>query len=333
MTRGRLVAACLALAAALGIAAGAAEIAGTARLSVTPSAATVGDRLDAVLEVTVPEGVTVERPDLGLELGPFSVFEPTWEGPVAAAGESRFTLRARLAAFETGTLEVPSIEVRVTGPGGPAVLKSEPVKVEVRSVLTGKDAAAPGKPDLADLKPPATIPPDYRPLWIALLVLAGLGAAAGLAWWLHRRYAARLAAVAAPEDPFRRLPPHVWAYAELKRLLDRKLADEGEIELFFAELSRILKLYLGGRYRVPLMEHTTGEVSALLAESGAPQDAVRSARSLLELCDGVKFARELPEPAWCRASVDEAYRIVDATRPAEEPAAAGGPATEEKGAA
>jgi hypothetical protein len=331
--RGWLAAACVALFLAAGGAASAAEIAGSAVLRVSPSAATVGDRLDAVLEVTLPEGYVAERPDVGLELGSFTVFEPSWEGPVAAGGKVRFTLKARLAAFETGTLEVPSVEVRVQGAGAASVLKSEPVKVEIRSVLSGQGAAGAAKPDLSDLKPPATIPPDYRPLWVALGILGALAAAAGAAWWIHRRLASKLAAVAAPEDPFRRLPPHVWAYAELKRLLDRRLSDEGEIELFFAELSRILKLYLGGRYRVPLMESTTAEVPGLLAEAGAPREAARSARVLLERSDGVKFARELPDPARCRNSVDEAYRIVDATRPAEEPAAAGEPGAAEKGAA
>ncbi len=332
--RGWLAATCVALLVAAGGSKSAtAAAAGSAVLRVSPSAATVGDRLDAVLEVTLPQGYTAERPDVGLELGPFTVFEPSWEGPVAAGGQVRFTLRARLAAFETGTLEVPSVEVRVQGAGAASVLKSDPVQVEVRSVLPGKDAAGAAKQELSDLKPPATIPPDYRPLWVALGILGALAAAAFAAWWIHRRLASRLAAVGAPEDPFRRLPPHVWAYAELKRLLDRRLSDDGEIELFFAELSRILKLYLGGRYRVPLMESTTAEVPGLLAEAGAPQEAARSARGLLERCDGVKFARELPDPAWCRTSVDEAYRIVDATRPAEEPAAAGEPVAAEKGAA
>ncbi|MBZ5640735.1 MAG: BatD family protein [Acidobacteriia bacterium] len=320
--RAGIVLALLALPLARVAAGASGEPSGTAVLRVSPVVATVGDRLDAVIEVTVPAGTRVERPSAEGDLGSFKVFEPTWEGPVAAGGSERYTLKARLAAYKTGSLEIPPFEVRVEGPGGASVLKTEPAKVEIRSVLDKKDAAAQDKPPIADLKPPASLPAYYRPLYVALSLLAALLAAAAAAWWIQRRLAPRLRAVAAPEDPFRRLPPHVWAYAELKRLLERRLADEGEVALFFTELSRILKLYLGGRYRVPLMEQTTDEIPVLLKEAGAPQDAIRPARELLRRADGVKFAREVADPGRCRASVEEAYRIVDATRPAEEPEAA-----------
>ena len=325
--KGRLAIAVVLLVLAGAEASAAETLPGTAVLKASSPAATVGDKIEVSLEVTVPSGWSAERPDLGSELGAFVVSDPSWEGPVPAGAMARYVFKARLAAFETGSVEIPAIEVRVQGPGGPSVLKSQPLAMEIRSVLEAKEAQAEAKPEIADLKPPASMPADYRPLYVGLGIFAMILAAAGAAWWLHRRFAPALAAVPAPVDPFRRLPPHVWAYEELKRLLERRLASEGEIGLFFAELSRILKLYLSGRYRVALMEQTSGEIPALLEEVGAPREAIRSARALLERCDGVKFAREMPDPARCRASVEEAYRIVDATRPAEEPMPA------EKGAA
>ena len=123
------------------------------------------------------------------------------------------------------------------------------------------------------------------------------------------------------------MPPHVWIYGELQRLLERRLAEGGQVDVFFSELSRILKLYLGGRYRLELMERTTEEVTPALRQAGAPREAVWTAREILELCDRVKFAGEKPDAEACRAAVDEVYRIVDATRPAEAPAG------EERGAA
>jgi hypothetical protein len=177
-------------------------------------------------------------------------------------------------------------------------------------------------PDLMDLKPPASIPPDFGPLRTALIALAALLVAAGTCWWLWRRYAARLLAVAAPHDPFRKLPPHVWVYEELEKLLARRLAEEGRIGLFYDELTRIVKQYLEGRYRVELLERTTSEVPGALQHAGAPADAGFLARALLESGDRVKFARVDAGPSDCRAAVEEAYRLVDLTKPADaEPAA------------
>ena len=107
-------------------------------------------------------------------------------------------------------------------------------------------------------------------------------------------------AVAAPVDPFRRLPPHVWVYEELEKLLARRLAEEGRIGLFYDELTRIVKQYLEGRYRVDLLERTTSEVPGALQSAGAPSEAGVLARTLLTSGDHVKFARLSAGPADCR---------------------------------
>ena len=111
----------------------------------------------------------------------------------------------------------------------------------------------------------------------------------------------------------------MWVYEELEKLLARRLAEEGRIGLFYDEVTRIVKQYLEGRYRVDLLERTTSEVPGALQHAGAPADAGFLARALLESGDRVKFARVEAGPADCRATVEEAYRLVDMTRPAEPP--------------
>ena len=193
-----------------------------------------------------------------------------------------------------------------------AAVRSERVAIRVRSVLSPDDA-------LADLKAPASIAPDYGALQQALVIVAAIALVSGVAWWLHRRYAHRLAAVPVPSDPFHRMPPHEWVYRELQRLLERRLAEQGEVDRFFAELSYIVKRYLGGRYRVELLERTTSEVFGDLRQAGAPREALAETRALLERSDRVKFAGERPQPEPCREAVEVVYRIVDATRAAEQP--------------
>jgi hypothetical protein len=307
------------LALALGLLLAATALgAGTARVSleVAPREATVGDLIQATLSIEVPSGTEVDREGIASELGPFTVLSRAWQGPVATGGLDRWTWTGRIAAYETGMLTLPAIAVRISAPGGEEVLSTEPVPIVIRSVLPA--VVAEDKPlEPADLKPPVSVPPDFTVLRRAVGILAVLFALAGLAWWLHRRYASRFAAVPAPTDPFHRVAPYVWVYEELKRLLDRRLAEEGKIDLFFAELARIMKQYLGGRYRVELMELTTDEVAPRLKQAGATEDVLRSVRNLLERCDLVKFARREPDAAACRAEVEAAYRIADATRPVE----------------
>lgn len=284
-------------------------------LKVEPVEATVGDPLTASLEVVVPPEWSVERPEPGAEVGPFSVTALSWEGPEEVEDGKRWIWRGRLVAFETGELELPGLSVRADGPEGEVLLRTDGVEIRVRSVIPPDEE----DPDLADLKGPATTPPDYGPLRQALVIVGLLLVASAVAWWLQRRYAHRLAAVPAPEDPFRRMPPHVWVYRELQQLLERRLAEEGQVDLFFSELARILKMYLGGRYRLALLERTTTEVPPLLRQVGVTREAVQATRELLERSDRVKFASYRPAAEACRAGVEEVYRIVDATKPAEAP--------------
>lgn len=313
MPRATLRSSGLALALAASIPVGAAEP--RARLDVTPREATVGDPLEATLVVELPAGTSLERRDLGPELGPFHVLASVWEGPRESAGLETWVWRGRIAAYETGDLEVPPVELTAVARDGASTVRTGPVAISIRSVLPPE-----GEPELADLKPPVSLPPDYTALRRALLVLASLLGAAAVAWWGGKRLASRLAAVPAELDPFRRLPPHQWAYAELKRLLeDRSSEESGDVAALFEGLSHVIKRYLGARFRVGLLERTTGEVAPALRQAGLGEPCLGEVRRLLDLCDRVKFARERPAQADCRVAIEIAYRIVDATRPAEEP--------------
>ena len=285
-------------------------------IELEPREATVGDPLDVTLTVDLPDGTGLLSEPLGPEIGPFTVLDGGWEAPVAGEGGSRHVWRGRIAAYETGDLSLPAMLVRVEAEGGEVrTARTEPVGVQIRSVLTAEDRAA-DSPAIGDLKPAASIEPDYGPLRTAAVILVALMLLSALAWWLVRRYGDRLAAKPAPVDPFHRLPPEVWAYGELQRLLSEGLSDPGDVDGFYTRLAWVLKRYLSGRYRLELMERTTLEVPPPLKQAGAPGGASAALVALLERCDRVKFAGDTPGPDVCRADVEEAYRLVDATRPA-----------------
>jgi len=293
-----------------------AAIPGQPLLVVEPREGTVGDRLAATLTVDVPAGIEIDPLPVGPRLGPFVVTREAWSAPEARAdGTRRFRWTASLSAFETGSLEVPPIVVRLRRGAEASVLQSAPLAVEVRSVLARAGADEP--PEIADLKPPASIAPDYGALYVALALLGALVLGAGIVWWLQRRYTGRWAAVPVPDDPFHREPPHVWVYRELQQLLERRLAEQGRIDEFYAVLGRIVKTYLSGRYRVDLLERTTAEARELLARSGAPAEAAEHAHEILADCDLVKFARRRPGSSDWRSVVETVYALVDATRAAD----------------
>ena len=294
-------------------------LAASARLTVDPVKAHVGDVIKARLTVTAAPDETVDVAPLPVEWGPAQVLTGGWEPQVK--GDATRVWSGTIAVYQLGTVTVPPVAVTISKGGAQTSVATDPLSLEIEGTLPAAKTGSTA-PDLMDLKPPASIPPEFGPLKRALVALAGLLAASGAAWWLWRRYAAKLAAVAAPVDPFRKLPPHVWVYEELEKLLARRLAEEGRIGLFYDELTRIVKQYLEGRYRAELLERTTSEVPGALQHAGAPADAGFLARALLESGDRVKFARVDAGPSDCRTAVEEAYRLVDLTKPREEDVAA-----------
>ena len=280
------------------------------RVTIEPTAATVGDALTVTLTLEAPEGVEPVREKIGPELGPFSVLEESWTGP-AGDRANRWTWTARVAAYRTGELEFPPISISAAGDA--EGWTTEALQVQVDSVIEELGTEE-EPPEIADLKQPASVTANFAPLWLAGGLLALLLAVAGLAWWLHRRYAEKLAAAPIVEDPFARTPPHEWAFAALQELLGERGVTT---DLFYSRLSWILKRYLGGRYRVDLLEHTTDEVRPLLVQAGAPSTSLTRVGAVLADCDAVKFAKYEPGETERKDVVDRVYGIIDSTKPAE----------------
>jgi hypothetical protein len=209
--------------------------------------------------------------------------------------------------FETGKAVLPAIRVEWRAPGGKSgSVSSEPIPLEIVSVLKGPEE----KP--ADLKPPAQLPPPPFP-WkaaaLALLVVALLIAAAIL--WKRRRR--RLPeAIVVPAGPV--LPPHDVAYRELERLLASGLLREGRIKEFHVELAEIIKRYLAGRFQIETLERTSEEVLEEMKRVRVGTGATGLVREFLSQTDLVKFAKYLPREDEVRASVESAYRLVDQTK-------------------
>lgn len=277
--------------------------------------AAVGDRIPLRLTLDPGEGRAFEPRGIGPELGPFRVADGTWSREETPEGATRWSWDGAVAAYETGELEIPAIRLEGVARGGERwSVHSDPIPVRIESVLAGEGKLE--ELDIADLKGPASLPPDWWVLGGALGAVIALLAVAGLVAWGHRRWSRRVAAAVPPPDPFDRLPPHDWAFRELKTLLAERLHERGEVARFHEILARIVKTYLEGRYRVDLLERTTAEVEPALLAAGAPAGSAERGVAVLRRCDGVKFAGDRPDAGTCRATVEHAYGLIDETRPA-----------------
>lgn len=260
----------------------------------------VGDDVTLTLTVThPPEGHFVPPPET--LFAPFSVIEH-WLLEVSPV-ETR--LLYRVAAYQLpGDLELGALELSYRGEDGEiGVLATDPIPIRVVTSLT------PDITDIHDIKRQVvlTVPRNWSLLWwlLAALLLAAI------AYIIYRRFRKEPDSEAAPVWTAPLPRPDVEAEAALARLAERKLIENHRIELFFTELTDIMKRYAGRRFDVPYLERTTDEILSDLRDQ-----PVTGLRDILEAADLVKFAKTMPEQDEARSSFALARTLIRTTKPA-----------------
>ena len=264
----------------------------------------VGDPLTLTISVEHASDLSVRWPD-SLSLAPFEALALE-TGSATPSGDGLITsARLHVTAFELGELEIPSFDIELTdGVDVTMIVSTDPVVIGVTTV--GLDEGG----DIRDVKGPRAIARDWLLLWPWLLLALTL---AGLAyWWGRRRSRRRDGADATTPAPLR--PPHELALKALDRLEASPLLARGEVKAYHIEVSRIMRSYLEGRYRIRALEMITPDVISSLGYAGVHPDTRTSFRRFLDACDLVKFAKVQPGDAACRAVLADARTLVERTK-------------------
>ncbi|MGE3108418.1 MAG: hypothetical protein AB7G11_14960 [Phycisphaerales bacterium] len=261
---------------------------------------TYAQRLRVRLMVVARPGSRIEWPALGASLGEFRVANVTGAeaAPLPASmdvpGGLLMVATQRVLTLEPTIAEshdVPALEFVVSGAGGgggPATVRSEPIAVEVRSVLPAGagDSITPGTPggavggvDPGAMRGIAAVAPDrsLRPVVIASVgvVVAGGVVAASLVVAKRRR---------AP----RSVPADVEARRRIGALFkgDGMLAAQGERAM--SGLDAALREFVISACGLRPDDRTTAAIGGQLAERpGIPREEIER---VLEQFDVAKFA-------------------------------------------
>jgi len=247
-----------------------------------------------------------------LDLGPFSELSRSLEEKDLGDGKMRREFNLRIAAYEPGEFEIPSVELTYFGQDGAVKsVRTQALPLAITSLLANEPE--PKLKDNAESVP--VVERNYLFLYVVGGVLAaGLGAVLAL---LVRRYLRRRRPPAPPPPP---RPAHEVAMEKLDRL-GALLAEGGDLRPFYFQLSEAIREYLGGRFGFDSLEMTTEELMAAMRrvpreESHAVLDS--EIEGWLSACDLVKFAKVAPSVEQARGSLETAIRMVAATRPRPE---------------
>jgi hypothetical protein len=263
----------------------------------------VGDPLTVEINVDAPPGVIVDFPSQKVFEERFTVVSFSSTPGVPQGEKRRWIGRYVLSTFESGTVEVPAIEVTARrGADGARVSIALPaMDVTVESVV-GEDADPTAYRDIRDV---VDIPAPHEPWsWERWAIVVGGAAVVGaIAALLVRR---RPVSEAPPP------PPHVLALEALDRLAASGLVERGAFREFYGELTDIVRTYIERRFGLMAPERTTEEFlrdAEHSAELGLEHREML--RGFLRGADMVKFALHQPRAEDATEALAEGRSFVE----------------------
>jgi hypothetical protein len=271
---------------------------------------TAGDSIPLSLRVTYPAGMEITLPELPGQWGALEVRAQALQDPISNGdGALKVVREAEVTLWAPGEYQTPPFPVHYRDTVGELhEVSAPPLTLTVVSVL------AEGDQDKRDLKQQASLP--RPPLWPWLV--AGVIAVAVLfvaARWLLSRWRQRQGGAVEAIEPVDDRLPEVIAYDELDRITALDLSAQGELKHHYTLVTACVRTYIEGIYAIPAMDRTTSELMTALHRVWVDGEPVALLRSLLEEANLVKFARLRPSIGDARASVSQARRFVDATKP------------------
>lgn len=268
---------------------------------------TIADMLNLSIAVLAESKDSVKLPEFDEKVGDFSIKSSHQPVPeLEDDGRVRYEKSLILEPFLAGTYTIPALDVTVTRPdkdaAAPLTIRTEPVQIEVKSVLP-----ADAKPALHEIQPPVSLPGRIY-WWIAGAAAAALLLIGG--FFGFSVYRKRKAGSILPEAR----PPHEIARAALRDLLARDLLEQGAYKAFYLELSVILRRYIENRFALKAPEQTTPEfLTTMKSADNLAAEHKQLLRRFLEHSDLVKFAKYHPASQEIKDAIDIVERFIDDT--------------------
>jgi hypothetical protein len=264
------------------------------------SSVQVAEPFSLELTVTAPAGSKVTFPSTGKNLDDFDVIDvqDLFDVPDAKIADARtWTRRITLESIVTGKLNISPIEIQVSGDEGSQVIRSNPITVQVVSVL--EDRSDPAK---------------FRDIQSVVDVAVPTPASNAWVWWTMGSAAGLALFAAAGLVVFRRgkwMTPKECALQELDKLEKSVAYDNAGSESTALSLSKIVREYLLLQFSIPESGHT-GEELVRLIESEQPVDEeiASQLRELFGLADKAKFAALELSQAGLRSAINDARHLV-----------------------
>ncbi len=267
----------------------------------------IGDPIVYSLKAVFNNDIEVTWPVFHDTIGSFGIISVSDVDSGTEDGKKYLSQEITFTHFDSGQQVVPPLAIAFRKKNDTAFkyIFTDTFQVHVHTLPVDTSKA------IRPIKAIMNAPVSFRELLPYLLILTAILIGIFLYIYLKRKKANR---------PFPwikqkpKLPPHVVAFSELRKLEDEKLWQKGDIKPFHIRLTDIIRIYIEDRFEVPAVESTTPEILSFLNDLIENRELVASMKSLLELSDLVKFAKSSPLPDENEFCLKTAYHFIDSTK-------------------
>lgn len=277
--------------------------------SVDKSRIKIGDIINYTVKVIHDKNIEVNMPGTGANLGGFEIrdyeeFKPRKEEEKIISEAEYF-----ISTFTTGEFIIPPLIVQYKEPGDTTYkqLATREIEITVESMKPSEEG------DIRDIKAPVELPYVWWQVWGKWAALGlGILTVTIAAFLVYRRKKQGKSIIPRKETPPR--PPHEIALESLDRLKGSEYLEKGKIKEYYTEISDIIRTYCEGRYYIPAMERTSGEILEELSKIHIHEQVYDLIKELLFTSDMVKFAKVIPDQNTNTQVLETAYTIVERTK-------------------
>lgn len=220
--------------------------------------------------------------------------------------DGRWTNDISLITFDSAQLWLPPLGIAL--PDG-ATIQTNPLELKVLPTPAPDELA-----EMNGIKDIRREPANWTDFLLPFAIIGGaiLVLAMAVWWFLLRKKKSGLLA-----ERVLRLPPYELAQRQLAELERRQYWQQGQVKMYYSELTRILREYLEHRFRIPALESASEDILRLLSTRDMPQSLLTPLAELFHWADLAKFAKAVPPEYFHAQALREARRLVEQTRPRE----------------
>lgn len=269
----------------------------------------VGQPFVLELSITQPKDIKIDWPYFSDSIGMLEVVKNEGLDTIPVE-DNTMLLRSQkvtLMAFDTGIFVIPGFTIDYKVRNTTAKVYTDPLSVKVFLMPVDTTKA------IKDIHPIQDVPYDW--MFIGLVALGVIALA--IIVWLIVRYlkkakhlddAAKV--IVAPKQSAYKI-----AMESFDQLKKKEIWQQGDVKLYYSELTEIVRAYIQNRWMIPALEFTSDEIleHAFIKQIDAAEND--KLVYLLRLADLVKFAKAVPHMSEHELSFTNAVQFVEATTP------------------